>query len=242
MVPKLPSPRPISTRASVTLKTTAASCQEPSPFGCLIDVRASNQPRETSMVFIGFPANCVVGHTLQVCFEALERLFSDAAGSASSLLTIRLYRVSPPHSVPRVPGAPLPRNILPGRIPFHHVCERAMAATGHLEPAPVITPSSSIRPITPISSPPRCHRPFIRIIIIGSFRESRNERGFGNGQTIQRFVKIVQRRCSDTVRSEPKVYFVEIEFENSIFRQRPFNPESEDRFLYFALHRNIRSK
>ena len=75
---------------------------------------------------------------------------------------------------------------------------------------------------------PRGLGPALRVVVVGRFGKSGQKGRLGQRELVEGFVEIVYRRRRDAVGAETEIDLVEIEFEDALLGQRPFDPEGEN--------------
>ena len=75
--------------------------------------------------------------------------------------------------------------------------------------------------------------------MFGAFGRRAEERGFGDGQLVERLVEIIERRRGDAVGAAAEIDLVEIELENAVLRENLLDPQREQRLLDLALERDL---
>ena len=56
---------------------------------------------------------------------------------------------------------------------------------------------------------------------------------------VQRFVKIIQRRCRNTVTAVTKINFIQIQGQNLVFGKGPFHSNRQNGFFDFSVQRQL---
>ena len=74
------------------------------------------------------------------------------------------------------------------------------------------------------------------MVVCRSFWQGRQIGHFFQRQLVERFIEIIQGRCSHAIAAKAKIDFVQIKRENLIFRKGPFHAKRQNGFLDLAIN------
>ena len=79
----------------------------------------------------------------------------------------------------------------------------------------------------------------LRIVVVRRFRQAGEEGRFVEGQLVERFVEIIERRRRDAVSAAAEIDLVEIELEDAILAERLLHANRDQRSAHLALKRDL---